>query len=277
MVPAPKAGQSGRSASALPPRVEPRDHHAPPVPGSERQHLATVGALPASAPSRRESLAWPSARRRGHTAARGMRPVVPVVSTSSGSRTLRTRGEVPELMDDAPFTVRMEPITECILPGGKARQTYPNREDDHRHALLRPPARAGSWLGPAPSRPLREGLPDGAARADHGDRARSPVLRLLVVTHYADAVRAWIAGSCAARRPPRAAIPSAGAALAARWRRAAAAPRVRPAAARRVVRARSPGSRTGNSGVLCSQCRRGLRFLVRWSARPAPNDRCLFG
>jgi hypothetical protein len=28
-------------------------------------------------------------------------------------------------MDDAPFTVRMEPITGCILPGGKFPQTRP--------------------------------------------------------------------------------------------------------------------------------------------------------
>jgi hypothetical protein len=28
-------------------------------------------------------------------------------------------------MDDTPFTVRMEPITECILPGGKLPQTQP--------------------------------------------------------------------------------------------------------------------------------------------------------
>ena len=66
---------------------------------------------------------WRSAWRHGHTAARGMRPVVPVVATESRLRALCTRGEVPELIGAAPITVRMEPLTECNLPGGKARQT----------------------------------------------------------------------------------------------------------------------------------------------------------
>jgi hypothetical protein len=66
-----------------------------------------------------------------------MRPVVPVVATSPGSRTLRTRGEVPELIGDAPITVRSEPLTECNLPGGKAWQTWYDHLDDHRQALVR--------------------------------------------------------------------------------------------------------------------------------------------
>jgi hypothetical protein len=43
----------------------------------------------------------------------------------------------------------MEPLTECNLPGGKARQTSPVGEDDHqlRRARLAADARAG--LGPA--------------------------------------------------------------------------------------------------------------------------------
>ncbi len=82
-----------------------------------------------------EGLAWPSSRRHGHTAARGIDPVVPVVVTSSGSRTLRTRGEVPELIGDAPITVRSEPLTECNLPAGNVRQTSAGRDDDHWRGL----------------------------------------------------------------------------------------------------------------------------------------------
>lgn len=89
-----------------------------------RQVLASGGRVPECRAVAPEGLAWPSSRQHGHTAARGMLPVVPVVVTGSGSHTLRTRGEVPELIDDAPITVRSEPLTECNLPVGKAGQTY---------------------------------------------------------------------------------------------------------------------------------------------------------
>ena len=96
-----------------------------------------------------EGLAWPSARRRRHTAARGMRPVVPVIPTSSGSHTLRTRGEVPELIGDAPITMRSEPLTECNLPVGKAWQTWRGGLDDHQHPLVRATFGVGPRLAPA--------------------------------------------------------------------------------------------------------------------------------
>src|SRR6266481_9690975 len=89
---APRAGQSGRFASALPPRVEPRDHHAPPnLAASARTWRLWVPCRPAAAPAGGPGLAL--SRRHGHAAARGTRPVVPVVLTVFGSRTLRTRGE----------------------------------------------------------------------------------------------------------------------------------------------------------------------------------------
>lgn len=96
-----------------------------------------------------EGLAWPSAPQRRHTAARGMRPVVPVVMTSSGSHTLRTRGEVPELIGDAPITVRSEPLTECNLPVGKVWQTCRRYLDDHQHAQVRATFDLGASPAPA--------------------------------------------------------------------------------------------------------------------------------
>jgi hypothetical protein len=44
---------------------------------------------------------------------------------------------VPELIGDAPITVRSEPLTECNVPGGKAWQTCYDHLDDHRQALVR--------------------------------------------------------------------------------------------------------------------------------------------
>ena len=78
-----------------------------------------------------------------------MRPVVPVVATESRLRALCTRGEVPELIGDAPITVRSEPLTECNLPGGKARQTYAVTEDDHQLRRAGRPPDARACLGPA--------------------------------------------------------------------------------------------------------------------------------
>ena len=96
-----------------------------------------------------ESLAWLSVRQHGHTAARGINPVVPVVVTSSGSRTLRTRGEVPELIGDAPITLRSEPLTECNLPGGNVRQTSVRFDEDPLRGL------AGAAIWPHPGQDQR--------------------------------------------------------------------------------------------------------------------------
>ena len=95
-----------------------------------------MGACRSAEPTPEKGLAGPPRGGR-HTAARGMRPVVPVLPTSSGSHTLRTRGEVPELIGDAPITVRSEPLTECNLPAGKMRQTCGWPLDDHQQSLVR--------------------------------------------------------------------------------------------------------------------------------------------
>ncbi len=78
-----------------------------------------------------------------------MRPVVPVVATESRLRALCTRGEVPVLIGAAPITVRMEPLTECNLPGGKARQTSAVTEDDHQLREARSAAHVCPGLRPA--------------------------------------------------------------------------------------------------------------------------------